>query len=389
MHHECKKIKVLQSQESHFHGWEIPFWTKDWIHHFERQHPNCLGNVFLCCHSQYVLLCYLLLITTLELRLPYAVRGQRSVSDPTSADQCRVSALMRVSGGSYTMDTMGPALPHWYHIHLHLPLPWNLGLQTSSTPVFVSFSVFPTATNKGKKEKHTQRRSQTFLLHSLVIISDGWKQWEGGISGSCETQAVVLGSACSVNLSEKRFYFKPRKQTIFIAVMFWLGGLYAVKPLNTGLYQVTWENFFFISLGLGKMTCSYIWGFPSAFSTHQMSASVLKVVDNMSHLKQWHVVYVCRCISILLTLFLIETCFHVCSWPHYGRLPSVIWPAAPVLEACNVFLLPVACRWYDGWLVECVCWHMLSLCLIAVGLVTSVKLPWGENPSTCHCLCLK
>lgn len=67
--------------------------------------------------------------------LHYKVRGQRSVSDPTTADQCGVSALI------WTQWVQ--LCPIIATSTLHLPLPWNLGLRANLNPVFVSFPELP------------------------------------------------------------------------------------------------------------------------------------------------------------------------------------------------------------------------------------------------------
>lgn len=67
----------------------------------------------------------LVLITALELPLQHKVRGQRSVSDPTTADQCR-------GGGAFTTSL-------------------ESGVTSQLKSSVVSFPGLPTATNMGKK----------------------------------------------------------------------------------------------------------------------------------------------------------------------------------------------------------------------------------------------
>lgn len=100
----------------------------------------------------------LVLITALELPLQYKVRGQGSVSDPTTADQCRVSALMCVWGGG--LDTIGPALSHQCHIHSPFTTSLESGVRSQLKS---SVCFFPRASNGNKhgeeagEEKYTQR----------------------------------------------------------------------------------------------------------------------------------------------------------------------------------------------------------------------------------------
>lgn len=79
------------------------------------------------------------------------------MSDPTTADQCRVSASMRVNGGSYTMDTIGPALSDWYHIHS----PFTTSLESGVTNQLKSSVCFRLSLSNCNKqgeegERHTE-----------------------------------------------------------------------------------------------------------------------------------------------------------------------------------------------------------------------------------------
>lgn len=78
------------------------------------------------------------------------------------------------------------------------------------------------------------------------------------------------------------------------------------------------------------------------------------------------------------TLALICVCFRVCACAlcGHGSLKWFSQTAARVPEACNVCLPSVGCRCYHVWSVKRVCWHMLSVCLTAVTLVTAV----GRKP---------
>lgn len=62
------------------------------------------------------------------------------------------------------------------------------------------------------RRRNTHSAGARHSSYSLVIIGDGWKQREGDISGSCQRQTAVLGSACSVNLSGRGFILNHKNK---------------------------------------------------------------------------------------------------------------------------------------------------------------------------------
>lgn len=87
---------------------------------------------------------------------------------------------------------------------------------------------------------------------------------------------MVLGSACSVNLSGRGFILNHKTNLH-------LYSRYEIKhkPVSGHL-----GNFFSVWAGAWENNMQLYLRISECFFTHQMSVSVLKVVDNMNHLKQ-------------------------------------------------------------------------------------------------------
>lgn len=158
------------------------------------------------------------------------------------------------------MDTIGPALSHWYHIHSPFTTSLESGL-TNQLKSSVCFLLSLSNCNKQGEEgeTHTQRWSQTFLLQFSYYRR--WLETERGryFRKLSETDCGV-GFCLQCKFVWKRFYSKPQKQTFsFIADM----------RLNTGLYQVTWETLF--QFGAWENNMQLYLRISECFFTHQMS----------------------------------------------------------------------------------------------------------------------
>lgn len=109
----------------------------------------------------------------------HKVRGQRSMSDPTTADRCKVRVCWgRVYTMGHNRHSSLPLRPHPLSIH-HFPGIWCYR-QTGFQCLFLSqgFQLQQTKGRSRRGQKHREKHSAkaTFLLQVCVIISDGWWQ---------------------------------------------------------------------------------------------------------------------------------------------------------------------------------------------------------------------